>query len=70
MGQAGRRSFLEFVRVIGGWILAFGSFLVAVAVTLEFIECPGPPQRGFSGSYTIEVKPTSESGAGPRVGRG
>lgn len=47
---------LAFVRVIGGWILAVGSFIVAVAVTLEFIQFdpPGPiPPCG----YTVEIKP-------------
>lgn len=56
LGMACDARTLAFLRVIGGWILAVGSFIVAVAVTIEFIQCdpPGPiPPCG----YTIEVKP-------------
>ncbi|MDD4337967.1 MAG: hypothetical protein PHH46_11390 [Firmicutes bacterium] len=57
MKSSSDNSILALLRVIGGWILAVGSFIVAVAVTLEFFQDdsrksdPDP-----SGRYVIEVK--------------
>ena len=51
------KSTLALLRVIGGWILAVGSFIVAVAVTLEVLQddsCKHDPDP--SGRYVIEVK--------------
>jgi hypothetical protein len=44
--------------VIGGWILAVGSFIVAIAVTAEFFAESNPDPAEQPRSYLIEVKPT------------
>jgi hypothetical protein len=49
---------LALLRVIGGWILAVGSFIVAIAVTAEFFADPDPGPAEHPRSYLIEVKPT------------
>jgi len=49
---------LFLLRVIGGWILAVGSFIVAIAVTAEFFADPDPDPVEQPRSYLIEVKPT------------
>ena len=49
---------LALLRVIGGWILAVGSFIVAVAVTAEFFTESDPDPAEHPRSYLIEVKPT------------
>jgi len=57
MKSSSDNSILALLRVIGGWILAVGSFIVAVAVTLEFFQddsCKRDPDP--SGRYVIEVK--------------
>lgn len=48
MGSSDTAKSLFFLRVVGGWILAVGSFIVAVAVTVEFFQtypivCPPAP---------------------------
>ncbi|HPU75397.1 MAG TPA: hypothetical protein PLG65_04425 [Bacillota bacterium] len=48
---------LALLRVIGGWILAVGSFIVAIAVTAEFFTDTDPSPSEPSRSYLIEVKP-------------
>ncbi len=48
---------LGLMRVIGGWILVFGSTLVAIEVTLAFFDefsCVDDP--GPTGKYVVEVK--------------
>jgi len=55
MKSSSNKSTLALLRVIGGWIVAIGSFIVAVAVTLEFFQddaCKHDPR----GRYVIEVK--------------
>jgi hypothetical protein len=57
MKSSSDKSTLALLRVIGGWILAVGSFIVAVAVTLEVLQddsCKHDPDP--SGRYVIEVK--------------
>jgi hypothetical protein len=49
---------LALLRVIGGWMLAVGSFIVAVAVTAEFFTESDPGPAEHPRSYLIEVKPT------------
>lgn len=48
---------LALLRVIGGWILVAGSFIVAIAVTAEFFADPDPSTSDPPRSYLIEVKP-------------
>ena len=47
MGSSDTAKSLFFVRVIGGWITAVGSFIVAIAVTTEFSQMypPCTPQE-------------------------
>ncbi|HHY61631.1 MAG: hypothetical protein WBL79_11045 [Bacillota bacterium] len=42
MGSSDTAKSLFFVRVIGGWITAVGSFIVAIAVTTEFSQMYPP----------------------------
>lgn len=58
MAPTCNRTTLALLRVIGGWILAVGSFIVAIAVTAEFFADPDPGPSERARSYTIEVKPT------------
>ena len=41
-GLTCNKTTLALLRVIGGWILAVGSFIVAIAVTAEFFADPDP----------------------------
>lgn len=58
MGLTCNKTTLALLRVIGGWILAVGSFIVAIAVTAEFFADPDPGPAEHPRSYLIEVKPT------------
>lgn len=59
MPYCGTARILFLLRVIGGWILAVGSFIVAIAVTAEFFAIP-PDPPGLAGSYAIEIKPAGK----------
>ena len=58
MGSTCSKITLSLLRVIGGWILAVGSFIVAIAVTAEFFAESNPDPAEQPRSYLIEVKPT------------
>ena len=58
MAPTCNKTMLALLRVIGGWILAVGSFIVAIAVTAEFFADPDPVPAEHPRSYLIEVKPT------------
>lgn len=58
MGSTCSKTTLALLRVIGGWILAVGSFIVAIAVTAEFFAESSPDPAEQPRSYLIEVKPT------------
>ena len=58
MAPTCNKTMLALLRVIGGWILAVGSFIVAVAVTAEFFTESDPDPAEHPRSYLIEVKPT------------
>ena len=58
MAPTCNKTMLALLRVIGGWILAVGSFIVAVAVTAEFFTESDPGPAEHPRSYLIEVKPT------------
>lgn len=58
MGSTCSTSATALLRMIGGWILAVGSFIVAVAVTAEFVADSRPDPADAPRSYLIEVKPT------------
>ena len=62
MGLTCDKMTLLLLRVIGGWILAVGSFIVAIAVTAEFLAESRPDPADAPRSYLIEVTPT---GPGP-----
>lgn len=58
MAPTCNKTMLALLRVIGGWILAVGSFIVAIAVTAEFFAESNPDPAEQPRSYLIEVKPT------------
>ncbi|OPZ50890.1 MAG: hypothetical protein BWY92_00547 [Firmicutes bacterium ADurb.BinA052] len=58
MGSTCSQTTFSLLRVIGGWILAVGSFIVAIAVTAEFFAEPNSDPAQQPRSYLIEVKPT------------
>jgi len=58
VGSICSKTTFSLLRVIGGWILAVGSFIVAVAVTAEFFAEPDSDPAEQPRSYLIEVKPT------------
>ncbi len=62
MGLTCDKMTLLLLRVIGGWILAVGSFIVAIAVTAEFLAESRPDPADAPRGYLIEVTPT---GPGP-----
>ncbi len=64
MGSSCNKSILALLRVIGGWILAVGSFIVAVAVTAEFLADARPDPADGPRSYLVEVKPADKESPG------
>ena len=57
MGSSDTAKSLFFLRVVGGWILAVGSFIATVAVTVEFFQ-----------TYPIVCHPAPVPCANPKAG--